>query len=946
MDRIRLLGARQHNLKNISLEIPRNALTVITGVSGSGKSSLAFDTLYAEGQRRYVESVSTYARQFLDRLPRPELDLLEGLSPAVAIRQVNASRSARSTVGTATELLDYLRLLYARVGVTRCARCGEPVRPDRASETAAAWIESHPGALTHVLFPFRTRGRSAFPEEAEHLVAAGFLRVFVAGAAVALDPPPRIGARKGDVLMVVADRVTAAPQERTRLAEGLAGAFHMGEGRASLALEGGVRSDFHEGFHCARCDLAAEEPTPQMFSFNSPVGACGKCRGFGNTLEFAEDLVVPDPSKSLDQGALDPWAGSWRWRYDHVWRARLKAAGVRTDVPYRDLPAAQRQVALHGDGGKLSGVVGFLTKLQAKAYKAGNRFLVKRYQRAVPCGECCGSRLRAEASRVSVAGATLPELCRRTVGDLAAHFEDLELGGHDARVVHQVLDEARSRLEYLCRVGLEYLTLDRETRTLSGGEAQRIELANALGARLAETLYVLDEPTVGLHPRDTRRLIEVLRGIRERGNTLVVVEHDREVMEAADCVVDLGPGAGEQGGRVLYRGPLAGLLASEDSLTARCLNGRAAVRPSRPRRVPGASRLRLRGVELHNLHGLEVEIPLGVLVAVSGVSGSGKSTLVEDALYPAVAEAVGSPTGAPRCWSGLDGAADLRAVAMLDQSPIGKSSRSNPATYLKAWDPVRALYADQRLSRERGYRPGDFSFNVPGGRCEKCEGEGQVQVEMFIMADVYLPCDACNGLRFKPEMLEVKYRGRSVADVLRLTVDEAVAFFAGAPAVTSRLHLLRQVGLGYLRLGQAAPTLSGGEAQRLKVARELSQGGVETTLYLMDEPTTGLHPADVRVLLEVLDKLVDRGHTVVVIEHHPEVLAHADWVLDLGPEGGDGGGRVVAQGAPEEVAQSADSRTAPFLRAALARGPGGMVAGPGLASRPPVRKNSRGRGSS
>ncbi|HVP40060.1 MAG TPA: hypothetical protein VMS93_12850, partial [Candidatus Saccharimonadales bacterium] len=513
MDHIRLSGARQHNLKNVSLELPRSALTVVTGVSGSGKSSLAFDTLYAEGQRRYVESVSTYARQFLDRLPRPELDLLEGLSPAVAIRQVNAARSARSTVGTATELLDYLRLLYARVGVCHCARCGEPVRPDRAADTADAWAAAHAGKLTYVLFPVRSRGRAAFPAEVANLVAAGYLRLFRDGAAVELEPPPRPAPRKGEELLVVADRVAAEPEERGRLTESLSAAFRSGEGRALLALPGGPPERFHEGFHCARCDLPAAEPTPQLFSFNSPAGACPRCRGFGNTLEFAEDLVVPDPALSLDQGALAPWAGSWRWRYDHVWRARLRAAGVRTDVPYRELGAAERRLALHGDGDRLAGVIGFLTRLQSKAYKAGNRFLVKRYQRAQPCTECGGSRLRPEASRVRVAGLTLPEVCRRTVGELAVHFEDLVLGEREAQVARQLLDEIRSRLDYLCRVGLEYLTLDRETRTLSGGEAQRIELSNALGARLAETLYVLDEPTVGLHPRDTRRLIEVLRRI-------------------------------------------------------------------------------------------------------------------------------------------------------------------------------------------------------------------------------------------------------------------------------------------------------------------------------------------------------------------------------------------------------------------------------------------------
>ncbi len=920
MDRIRLTGARQHNLKNLSLELPRNALTVVTGVSGSGKSSLVFDTLYAEGQRRYVESVSTYARQFLDRLPRPELDFLEGLSPAVAIRQSNPARSARSTVGTSTEVLDYLRLFFARVGVSHCERCGRPVAPDLPGEVAGRWIESHPGELTHVLFPYRTRGKKAFPAEAENLIAAGFLRLFIDGGAVDLEPLPKLALKADERLLVVADRVQAGPDERTRLTESLSGAFRQGEGRAAMAVKGAPPEYFHEGAWCARCDFPGVEPSPQLFSFNSPVGACPQCRGFGNTLEFSTDLIVRDPSLSLDEGALDPWAGTWRWRYDQVWRARLKDLKVRTTVAWRDLTEKEQDHALRGDGEGFGGVTGFLKKLQAKSYKAGNRFMVKRYQRAEPCASCHGTRLKPEASRVKVTGVTLPELCGRTVEDTLKFFSTLQLGERDRAIVHQVLDELGARLDYLNRVGLGYLTLDRETRTLSGGESQRIELSNALGARLAETLYVLDEPTVGLHPRDTRRLIEVLENIRERGNTLVVVEHDREVMESADWVMDLGPGAGEKGGELLYSGTLAGLQGSERSITGRYLAGTFQTRPVRPRRPPGKERLKLEGVTLHNLKNLTVEFPLGLLVAVSGVSGSGKSTLVNDVLYPAVAREMGEPDGGEIHHRKLTGFDRLQAVAMLDQSPIGKSSRSNPATYLKAWDPIRDLFAQQPLARERAYKPGHFSFNVAGGRCEKCEGEGQVKVEMFIMADVYLPCDACGGRRFRSEMLEVRYKGRSVADVLDMTVDDAVAFFSGATAVTARLYDLKRVGLGYLRLGQPAPTLSGGEAQRLKVARELAGGSDEPTLYLMDEPTTGLHPSDVRVLLEVLDRLLDKGHSVVVIEHHTDVLAHADWVVDMGPEGGAGGGRVVIAGTPETVAASAESSTAPFLRRALGHG--------------------------
>ncbi|HEY6865741.1 MAG TPA: excinuclease ABC subunit UvrA [Candidatus Eisenbacteria bacterium] len=917
---IRIRGARQHNLKSLDLDLPRAALTVVTGVSGSGKSSLAFDTLYAEGQRRYVESVSSYARQFLERLPRPAVESISGLTPAVAIQQAAPARSARSTVGTATEVHDYLRLLFARVGIVHCGNCGRRVTADSPGSIVAeaeAWPE---GEMLLVLAPVRLAERTPWPEQAGHLVRAGFTRILLDDAVTPLEggeevagPPPL--PREAREVLVVADRFTWRASERQRLADSAAQAFRRGEGRLRLKRGDRPLEARSERWECGACGTPAIRPEPVLFSFNSPAGACPACRGFGNVLTFSPDLIVPDPSLTLREGALRPWARSWRklaWpRLEKLSRER----GVPLDTPWRRLSQAHRTLLIEGGEG-FRGVIPFLKRLQAKSYEAGNRFVVKKFQTAVVCSECGGARLRPEALRVRLGGRTIAEVGAMTIAEAARHVAGLELGEAERAIAGQALAEVASRLAFLERVDVGYLTLDRLTRTLSGGEAQRIELANALGANLADTLYVLDEPTVGLHPRDTSRMIGILHDLAARGNTLVVVEHEPLVMHAADWVVDLGPGAGEQGGRLLYAGPGGAPLEQVDSETARYLRGETRVTRARKAAREGAQAfVTVRGATHHNLQGVDARFPLGCLTAVTGVSGSGKSSLVEEVLYRAARKAVEGaeeePAGAHRAIEGLGA---LARVVMVDQSPIGKTPRSCPVTYLGAYAALREVYARQPAALARGLKDGAFSFNTPGGRCERCQGAGWVTVEMVFLADLLVPCETCGGDRFRREVLEVRYRGVSIRDALDLTVDEAFRHFAAEPRFTRGLHILRRVGLGYLRLGQPATQLSGGEAQRLKIARELSTRGGGPTLYLLDEPTVGLHFADVQKLLEVLDDLTARGDTVIVVEHNLDLIRNCDWVVDLGPEGGERGGTLVAEGPPEAIAASESSWTGRFLR--------------------------------
>ncbi len=925
---IRIVNARQHNLRGLTVDLPRRKLIVITGPSGSGKSSLAFDTLYAEGQRRYIESLSTYAKQFLERMPKPQVDRLEGLAPAVAIEQRNPTVSSRSTVGTATEIYDYLRLLWARVGHQRCRKCGAPVRRDTPQSATEETLSQITGPV-QVAFPLPESARHSHEAIVENLRALGFIRLLGDGVEYHLDALPQtVDLTQCAELLIVVDRLmlqgaggeTSSPSN-ARLTGAIETAFGEGEGIA-LVLHRDGRLRFTEHPACSRCDTPAATVTPALFSFNNPRGACGGCNGFGAVLEYDESLIIPDTSLSLSQGAINPWT---KPRYETRRRLLLNTArslGIDPDKPWRSLKPNQKRELLYGKQGRYIGIFPFLKGLEQKRYKQYIRVFLRQYQLAHTCPVCHGSRLNEQALSVEIDGAVISSVSAKPVDELATWLEALSLSDFEREIAHLILDQLQRRIGYLRDVGLGYLTLDRLTRTLSGGEAQRIALANALGSNLVDALYVLDEPSIGLHPRDIDRLLGLLQRLRDTGNTVIVVEHDPAAIARADFMLELGPGAGENGGRLVYAGPPAG---ATESLTGQYLSGQKRIGIPSARRPLGPW-LRVRGATLHNLKGVDVDIPMGTLTAVTGVSGSGKSTLVHDVLYRQMegrlrgghsAKAhLGEPVGSVQSFSGWE---LLDDVLLIDQSPIGRTPRSNPVTYIRAFDEIRELFASQPESRMRGYTPATFSFNMPGGRCEECQGAGAVQVEMVFLADVFMPCEVCGGTRFKREVLEVKIRGHSIADVLEFTVDEAILRFRHQPKLGQALWHLQQVGLGYLRLGQPATTLSGGEAQRLKIARELAQSAKRSgrKLYILDEPTTGLHLDDVRVLIQVLDRLVDAGHTVLVIEHHLDVIKRADWIIDLGPEAGDQGGLVVAQGTPESILEVSASHTARYLREVL-----------------------------
>jgi excinuclease ABC subunit A len=922
---IRIVNAHQNNLRGISVDLPHRALIVVTGPSGSGKSTLAFDTLYAEGQRRYIESLSTYAKQFLDRMPKPLVDRLEGLAPAVAIEQRNPVVSSRSTVGTATEVYDYLRLLWARIGRCHCRMCGAPVRRDTPQSAAEDVLDRLTGQL-QVCFPLPPVARLTHAAVVENLRALGFMRVVADGSPFHLDDlPGGLDLTRANELLVAVDRMTAEPAAGPRLTESLATAFQEGEGIAIVlhpALPPG-RTRFTEFPACSSCDTPAATVTPALFSFNNPRGACPNCNGFGAVLEYDESLIVCDPEKSLADGAIDPWT---KPRYESRRRILMDFAkwlGADPKKPWSRLKSNHRRELLYGRKGRYVGIFPFLKGLEEKRYKQYIRVFLRQYQLAKTCTDCGGSRLNPDALSVRVGEEAIGSVATRSVDAVHQWLQDLCVTPWDQQVAHLILEQLDARLSFLRDVGLGYLTLDRQTRTLSGGEAQRISLANALGSHLVDTLYVLDEPSVGLHPRDIDRLLGLLHRLRDAGNTVVVVEHDLAAIQQADFMLELGPGSGEHGGRIVHAGPVA---EARSSLTGQYLSGKRRIAVPSVRRPAGPQWLRVRGADLHNLRGVDVDIPLGTLTAVTGVSGSGKSSLLHDVVYRhleaklrgehTAKSHLGEPVGRIASITGWELLAD---VLLVDQSPIGRSPRSNPVTYIKGFDEIRELFASQPLARQRKYTSATFSFNLPGGRCETCEGAGHVQVEMVFLADVFVPCESCGGTRYRPDVLDVRIQGVSIHDVLQWTVDEAITRFRHQPRLGNALWQLQQVGLGYLRLGQPATTLSGGEAQRLKIARELHQAGKREgrKLYILDEPTTGLHLDDVRVLIHVLDRLVDAGHTVVVIEHHLDVIKRADWVIDMGPEAGDGGGQVVAQGTPEEIADTAGSHTGRYLQPLL-----------------------------
>jgi len=916
---IRVRGARVHNLKNIDLDVPRGRFVAVTGVSGSGKSSLVLDTLYAEGQRRYVGSFSAYARQFLERMDRPEVDRIENIPPAIAIEQKNPVKNRRSTVGTATELNDYLRLLFARVGDAFCPDCGRRIEAHSVTTAVEEVLRLPEGTRFMVNFPVRLSARLDIAEQLERLREMGFVRLLADGRTIDItgEAPPL--PREGEVEVVV-DRLVAGPRARDRLAEAVETCYRLGQGRCVVRVIDGEALLFSRDLVCTGCGRTLPEIRPQLFSFNSPLGACERCTGYGATIEIDPQRIVPDPRLSLRDGAIQPWTTtSTRECLDQLLEGAPRA-GIPTDVPWEELTQEQRDKVFGGTE-HFYGVRDFFDWLETRKYKLHVRVLLSRYRRYVVCCACGGARLRPEARAVMIQGRSIADISAMTIEQAHRFFhEELHLPPHRQQVAETVLSEIRTRLDYLLRIGLGYVTLDRTTRTLSGGEMQRVNLATSLGSALVNTLYILDEPSVGLHARDNQRLIDIIRRLRDHGNTVVVVEHDRHIVEVADHVIDLGPGAGELGGHVVYTGSVEGLRRCEKSVTGAYLRGEARIPVPKRRRPPGRDRIVLKRCSHHNLKNIDVQFPLGTFICVTGVSGSGKSTLVEETLYGAVKRhkpgGYGKEVGAHQAIIGHDLVDD---AVLVDQSPIGRTPRSNPATYIKVYGYIRKLFAQTKPARVRNLGPGAFSFNTPGGRCEHCEGAGSIRVDMQFLADVFVTCDRCEGRRFRKDILRVKYRGHSIHDVLEMTVERAMRFFRDDRRIVSRLRLLYDTGLGYIKLGQPANTLSGGEAQRLKLASYLKDTGKRRLVLIFDEPTVGLHFDDIRKLLRCFENLVEAGHTVLVVEHNLDVIKCADYVIDLGPEEGDRGGELVVAGPPEQVAACERSHTGRFLREVLAR---------------------------
>jgi excinuclease ABC subunit A len=937
-DQLVIRGAREHNLRNVSLELPRDKLIVFTGLSGSGKSSLAFDTIYAEGQRRYVESLSSYARQFLGQMDKPDVDFIEGLSPAISIDQKSASRNPRSTVGTITEVYDYLRLLYARIGVPHCPKDGSVITRQTPQQIVDRVLELPEGTRFQVLAPV-VRGRKGNYETLmADLAGQGFARARIDGEVHELTDKLDLARYETHTIEVIIDRLVKREGIDRRLTESLETALELADGVAEVELvpkdgEGKPETlTFSQHLACPVCGTSYEELAPRNFSFNSPYGACETCDGLGTRFEVDPELVVADPSLSVNEGAMAPWAGGHMRYFGKLLEAVAETYDIDADAPWSSLPAKQRKLLLHGVGaGKVDvtyknrygrarhytatyeGVVPWLQRRHADAESDSQREQVESYMREVPCPTCEGARLKPLSLGVTIDGHSIDSLGSMSIRDAAGVLASIELSERDRLIAERVLKEVNSRLGFLLDVGLDYLSLTRSAATLAGGEAQRIRLASQIGSGLVGVLYVLDEPSIGLHQRDNHRLIETLIRLRDLGNTVLVVEHDEDTVRVADYVVDIGPGAGEHGGAVVYAGPVKGLLRSKDSLTGQYLSGKRSIPVPEMRRKPGDAWLTVKGAREHNLRGIDVELPLGCFVAVTGVSGSGKSTLVNDILYRVLMQRIYRSRVAPGLHTRIEGVELLDKVINIDQSPIGRTPRSNPATYTGVFDHIRKLFAQTSEAKVRGYLPGRFSFNVKGGRCEACSGDGTIKIEMHFLPDVYVPCEVCKGARYNRDTLDIAFKGKNITEVLELSCEEALEFFGNQPAIARHMQTLVDVGLGYVRLGQPATTLSGGEAQRIKLASELSKRSTGHTIYILDEPTTGLHFEDIRKLLTVLSRLTDQGNTVLVIEHNLDVIKTADWVIDLGPEGGTGGGLVVVEGPPEVVAACPDSYTGQFL---------------------------------
>ncbi|HEY8718740.1 excinuclease ABC subunit UvrA [Pengzhenrongella sp.] len=958
-DRLVVQGAREHNLRNVDLDLPRDKLIVFTGLSGSGKSSLAFDTIFAEGQRRYVESLSAYARQFLGQMDKPDVDFIEGLSPAVSIDQKSTNRNPRSTVGTITEVYDYLRLLFARAGTQFCPQCGERVQAQTPQAIVDKLLELPEGTRYQVLAPVVRGRKGEYSELFKELQAKGFSRARVDGAVVQLTEPPALEKKLKHDIEVVIDRLAAREGVQRRLTDSVETALGLAGGLLVVELVDADADDpererrFSEHRSCPNDhQLALEEIEPRTFSFNAPYGACPECTGIGSRLEVDPDLVIPDDELSLAEGAVAPWSQISSEYFTRVLSALAGDLGFSMDVPWRGLPQRAKDAVLFGENHEVKvryknrwgrerqystgfeGVITFLQRRHGETESDWSKEKYEAYMREVPCPVCEGARLKPEVLAVRVGGASIAEVCALPLREARDFLDRLELGERERAIAEQVLKEIQTRLGFLLDVGLDYLSLERPAGTLSGGEAQRIRLATQIGSGLVGVLYVLDEPSIGLHQRDNRRLVETLTRLRDLGNTLIVVEHDEDTIRSADWIVDIGPGAGEHGGKVVHSGDLAGLLASEESLTGAYLSGRRSIpMPAARRAVDPDKILTVEGAREHNLTGIDVSFPLGTLVAITGVSGSGKSTLVNAILYTVLANELNGARQVPGRHKRVTGMEHLDKVVHVDQGPIGRTPRSNPATYTGVWDHVRRLFAETTEAKVRGYLPGRFSFNVKGGRCEACSGDGTLKIEMNFLPDVYVPCEVCHSARYNRETLEVHFKGKTVADVLNMPIEEAAEFFAAVPAISRHLRTLVDVGLGYVRLGQPAPTLSGGEAQRVKLAAELQKRSTGRTIYVLDEPTTGLHFEDIRKLLGVLQSLVDKGNSVLVIEHNLDVIKNADWVVDMGPEGGSGGGMVVAEGTPEHVATIEASHTGHYLAGALKDGPPVAAASNGTAAR-------------